>query len=131
VGRPARTAALDLEREGFAPGDEARVHVRSLLAGTVVAQVPPAGTPAVPGSRVHRLVSMGPAPPLWVMPDLTGLPLGRVETWATSSGFRLAPVRRIAAGTGQAGRVIGQLPAAGHPVASKAVLEITVDAGGI
>jgi beta-lactam-binding protein with PASTA domain len=129
VGSGARSVALRLEQEGFALGDEARVWSRSVAAGTVLAQSPPAGSPGVPGARVHRLVSSGPPPTRWVMPDLTGLARERAESWIASSGFRLAPVRRVPAGQ-PPGTVVGQLPLAGHPVASRGVVQLTVASGG-
>jgi serine/threonine-protein kinase len=129
VGSGARSVAVRLEQEGFALGDEARAWSRAAPAGMVLAQVPPADSPGVPGTRVHRLVSSGPLPTRWVMPDLTGLERPRAEAWIASSGFRLAPVRRIP-GPGAPGTVVGQLPLPGHPVASRAVIQLTVAAGG-
>ena len=64
-----------------------------------------------------------------VMPDLVGLPAIRVERWAESSGFRLAPRRRVAAPGAEEGTVVGQLPRAGHPVSSRGVIEISVATG--
>jgi beta-lactam-binding protein with PASTA domain len=130
VGEGARTVALRLEQAGFALGDEARFWSRGVPAGTVLAQSPAAGSPGVPGTRVHRLVSGGPPPTRWVMPDLTGLERARVESWITASGFRLAPVRRVA-GPGAPGTVVGQLPLPGHPVGSRAVVQLTVASGGL
>lgn len=130
VGAGARSVAVRLEQEGFALGDEARAWSRTVPAGTVLAQSPAAGSPGVPGTRVHRLVSGGPPATRWVMPDLTGLDRTRAESWIAASGFRLAPVRRIA-GPGAPGTVVGQLPLAGHPVNSRAVVQLTVAAGGM
>ena len=127
VGDGARTVAVRLEQEGFALGDEARAWSRSMPAGTVLAQVPSPGSPGVPGTRVHRLVSAGPPPARWVMPDLTGLARERAEAWIASSGFRLAPIVYVSGST--PGTVVGQLPLPGHPVTSRGVVQLTV-AGG-
>jgi len=127
VGAGARTVAVRLEQEGFALGDEARAWSRGVPAGTVLAQVPSPGSPGVPGARVHRLVSAGPPPTRWVMPDLTGLARERAEAWIASSGFRLAPVVYVPGST--PGTVVGQLPLPGHPVTSRGVVQLTV-AGG-
>ena len=127
VGSGARSVAVRLEQEEFALGDEARTWSRTVPAGTVLAQVPAPGSPGVPGTRVHRLVSNGPPPTRWVMPDLIGLPRARAESWIGSSGFRLAPVHTVA-GRGAPGTVVGQLPLPGHPVASRAVIQLTVAA---
>lgn len=126
VGRPARAVTIELSREGFGLGEEARCWSRGMASGLVLAQVPPAGSPSLPGSRIHRLVSQGPPPARWVMPDLVGMPLPSVERWATTSGFRLAPVRRVSDPDESPGTIVGQLPRAGHPVLSRSTIELTV-----
>ena len=128
VGAGSRTVAVRLEQEGFALGDEARTWSRAVPAGTVLAQVPAPGSPGVPGTRVHRLVSAGPPPTRWVMPDLTGLGRERAEAWVASSGFRLAPVVYVP-GSSSPGAVVGQLPLPGHPVVSRGVVQLTVGGG--
>jgi len=128
VGAGARTVAVRLEQEQFALGDEARAWARAVPAGTVLAQVPAPGSPAVPGTRVHRLVSAGPPPTRWVMPDLTGLARDRAEAWIASSGFRLAPVVYVP-GSSSPGTVVGQLPLPGYPVVSRGVVQLTVGGG--
>ncbi len=125
-GRADRTGSVEIQREGLVPGDLAAIPSRRSPAGTVLAQVPPAGTPAVPGMRVHRLVSSGPISPRWVMPDLTGLSLPPVERWLGDSGFRKGAVRRIDSTGFPPGTVVGQLPLAGYPVRAKDAVDLTV-----
>ena len=125
-GRPSREVGIRLEQDGFAAGDEARAHERLSTPGTVVAQVPAPDSPALPGSRVHRLVSAGPVPVRWVMPDLTGILLARAEDWIEIAGLRRGAVRRIPRDGRVAGVVVGQLPLSGHPVAARGVVELTV-----
>lgn len=124
VGQAAREVDHILRREGLLAGDEVRVPSRS-AEGTVLAQVPTPATPAVPNSRVHRLVSDGPRDPVWVMPDLRGRHSAPVSGWLEARGFRVAV--RSAGGSGQLPEtVVGQLPLAGHPVRRGAVVELTV-----
>jgi serine/threonine-protein kinase len=126
VGEAARTVEIRLRQEGFMPGEEARVHSRTDLPGTVISQVPPDGTPAVPKTRIHRLVSDGPPVPVWVMPDLSGLSRKRAQEWIESAGFRQGAVRRIRIGDRPVDTVVGQLPLAGYPVRSNDVVELSV-----
>jgi beta-lactam-binding protein with PASTA domain len=126
VGEAARTVEIRLRQEGFMPGDEARVNSRANLPGRVISQVPPAGTPAVPKTRIHRLVSDGAAVPVWVMPDLSGLTRRQAEQWIAERGFRQGAVRQVRIGGRPAGTVVGQLPLAGYPVRSKDVVELSV-----
>jgi serine/threonine-protein kinase len=126
VGQAARAVPIELRRDGFVPGDEARVPSPSVPEGRVMAQVPEAGATAVPSSRVHRLVSAGPSPPTWVMPDLTGLDRREVERWIEAHGFRRGAVRRLASARRPAGTVVAQLPLAGYPVRGRDVIELAI-----
>ena len=122
----ARAAEIQLKREGFALGAEARVWSMEATAGSVLTQVPPPGSPAVLGTRVHLLVSGGPPARQWVMPDLTGRSRESVEKWIDLCGFRRGSVRLVAASDRGPGTVVGQLPLAGYPVTSRGVVELTV-----
>jgi len=126
VGQPSRTVEIALRREGFLPGDEVKVYDDRAPRGSVIAQVPPPGTPSIPGERVHRLVSLGPSESVWVMPDLENRPRRDVQRFLDRSGFRLGPVRQVSH-TGRApGTVVGQLPPAGHPVRSGDVIHLSI-----
>ncbi len=126
VGRADRQMMIELQRDGFVGGDEAVIPFAQAPAGTVLAQVPPPGSLAVPGMRIHRLVSGGPARALWVMPDLTGRPLAKVEAWLATCGFRKGTVRRVDASDRAAGTVVGQFPAEGYPVSARDAVDLTV-----
>lgn len=126
IGHAARAVAIELRQENFTPGDEARVNSYDREVGQVIAQVPAAGTRVVPNSRVHRLVSDGPRPATWVMPDLTGRSRDDVERWIKLCGFRRGPVRRVDEPRRIPGTVVGQLPLAGYPIRSKDIVELAV-----
>jgi beta-lactam-binding protein with PASTA domain len=126
VGQPARQAELELRRSGLAPGWEARIHDDSVPVSHVIDEAPAPGTLSVSGERVHRLVSDGPRPPRWVMPDLTGQTLRDAQEWITLCGFRSRAVRRVPAEGKRSGTVVGQLPLSGYPVAKRDVVELTV-----
>lgn len=126
VGQGVRTAEVTLRRGGFAPGVNARAWSGEAAAGLIVAQVPPADSPAVHGTRVHRLVSDGPLPARWVMPDLTGRDRRTAERWIDASGFRKGPVRTVDSGGAVTGTIVGQLPLAGYPILSNGVVELAI-----
>jgi len=126
VGQASRAAALAFARGGFQAGDEAYAWSRDVAPGLVVAQVPEAGTLAVPDSRLHRLVSKGPRAAVWIMPDLLGLEQRQAERWVALSGFRTGAVRGVAAAGRVQGTVVGQYPLAGYPVRTRDIVELTV-----
>jgi serine/threonine-protein kinase len=84
-----RQADIVLGREGFAKGSTTRVHHPSVPRGSVIAQDPPPGASGAEGSRVDLMVSLGPAPEAFVLPDLTGRAAGEVETLLASRGIRV------------------------------------------
>ena len=126
VGQPARTVSITLRRQGFFPGDEARIYSYDISEGTVVAQVPPPGSPSVPGERVHRLISLGIPEAVWLMPDLVGRSRAEVERWLKLCGFRLGPVRSVSHTSRRSETVVGQLPLAGYPIRGRDVVQLTV-----
>ena len=126
IGKAARAVEFELRRDGYTPGDEARAHSSEAPAGSVVAQAPLSESPAVPGTRVHRLVSTGPREPVYVMPDLIGLSGTAARRWIRSYGFRPGPVREIGGRKSPRGQVVGKLPPAGYPVPSKQIVELSV-----
>ena len=126
TGKAARAVSFELQRDGFTPGDQAWAHTREVSTDRVMAQTPLSESPAVPGTRVHRLISKGTRAPVYVMPDLVGLSGTAARRWIRSYGFRVGPVREIRSGNMRPGQVVGQLPPAGYPVRSKQIVELNV-----
>jgi beta-lactam-binding protein with PASTA domain len=126
VGQGARAAEIELRREGLQPGSEAHVFFARSGAGEVLAQAPPPGTPAVPGTRIHRLVSDGEESKRWVMPELRGRSRDSAERWIDRWGFRHGAVRTVEAPGKAAGTVIGQLPLAGYPISVRGIVDLTI-----
>jgi serine/threonine-protein kinase len=126
VGRALRTVQIELQRDGFVPGSEARVPSSQTPAGTILAQVPSPATPAVARARVHYLVSEGPRARAWVMPDLTGLTRAEAERWVETSGFRVGAVRTVPGRPAPAGLVVGQMPLSGYPIRTKDMVDLAV-----
>jgi serine/threonine-protein kinase len=125
-GHASRAVAIELEQEGLVPGDEARVPSYELEVGRVLGQVPEAGATVVPSSRIHRLVSDGPPPATWVMPDLTGKTRGEAERWIELCGFRRGIVERVRRSGAAPGTVVAHLPQAGYPIRSRDIVELAV-----
>jgi len=69
TGKTLDQARTLLAEAGYTVGSLARIHSES-PAGTVLASLPPAGTPLPAKSKVRLLVSLGPAPKRTLVPDL-------------------------------------------------------------
>ena len=126
TGKAARAVEIRLRRDGFVPGDEARTYSAEVPADRVLAQAPPSESPAVPSTRVHRLISAGPRDVVYVMPDLTGLSETAARKWIGQYGFRVGTVRKIRSHGRRAGEVVGQIPLSGYPVRSREVVDLGV-----
>jgi serine/threonine-protein kinase len=89
VGQSYRQAGIALDRGGLTVGSVSRLHHASVPRGQVVSQDPPFGAQCAEGTRVDLLVSLGPPPDAWVLPDLTGRPAREVESLLQRHGIRV------------------------------------------
>jgi serine/threonine-protein kinase len=87
AGQSLRSARLTLGNAGYERGDVIYVPSASVARNFVVASDPPAGDRAMPGDKVHLLVSSGPKRPEWVMPDLAGQELQLTADRLNFAGF--------------------------------------------
>jgi len=126
AGQSPRAAVLALRQRGLEIGDVIRVHEARAKAGDIFAQDPPAGTPVRENAKVHVLASLGPWPRTYVMPDLRGRPLSRVEVLLAAVGIRVADVRQQVTPGQPEGLVQAQLPPPGTPVSTDAAVSLVV-----
>ncbi len=116
-----------LQREGVRMGRVSKVTHRLLPADCVVAAWPKPGTPVGRGATVDLLVSSGPPPRRYYMPDLRGLDAQATKQELEASGLRV--IQRIHGSSRERpGQVIEQTPPPGHPVQAGGTVEI--QAGG-
>lgn len=88
VGLSIRQAAIALQHERLETGTISRTHHARTPRGAVIAQDPAGGSSLPEGGRVDLLVSLGPAPAAYVLPDLTGRPLVEVEGILSRANLR-------------------------------------------
>ena len=123
-----KLAGENYRKAGFFPADQSRVSSAEAPRDVVIAQDPPAETPLERGGRISLLVSSGKKAQALVMPKLVGRKaddaVRAVERMGhqhrilyKTSGDKSQPVERT---------VVGQKPAAGHPVTADASVEIVV-----
>jgi eukaryotic-like serine/threonine-protein kinase len=111
-----RDAKSTLERYGFRVGEIFRVHSDRVPRDNVMAQSPQAALKIMKGGAVTLLVSDGPWPVSYVMPDLRGQPQAVASEMAAAIGLRVERVRYIDRPEARAGSVITQQPAPGQRV---------------
>jgi len=92
TGTSERAAEINIRRRGLALGSLAQVSLPDAPQDQVVSQSPPANASGIAAPKIDLLVSAGPAPPAYVMPNLTGQPLGSATLALQDAGMRIGKV---------------------------------------
>jgi eukaryotic-like serine/threonine-protein kinase len=105
TGESERAAELNIRRRGLALGSVAQISFpadspfasSNFLPDQVVSQSPPANASGVSAPKINLLVSSGSEAAAYVMPNLTGQPLGSVTLALQDAGMRVGKVSVIPA----------------------------------
>jgi beta-lactam-binding protein with PASTA domain len=113
IGETERTAQLRLTQDGLTLSDLSEVRSQDFAPDVIVAQTPPAKSPA---GRVALLVNRGERGASYVMPDLIGVNGDRAADILRNRNFRVAVVGSNPYPGVVAGVVIRQSPQAGFRI---------------
>jgi beta-lactam-binding protein with PASTA domain len=92
TGGSERVAELNIRRRGLTLGSVAQLNLPDVPLDQVISQSPPANASGVSAPKINLLVSAGPEPPTYVMPNLTGQPLGSAMLALQDAGIRVGKV---------------------------------------
>ena len=92
TGQSERVAELNVRRRGLDLGSVAQVNLPDAPADQVVSQSPPAKASGVSAPKINLLVSRGPEPAAYVMPNFAGQPLGSVTLMLQDAGIKVGKV---------------------------------------
>jgi beta-lactam-binding protein with PASTA domain len=109
-----RVAELNVRRRGLDLGSLAQVNLPDASADLVVSQSPPANAKGVSVPKISLLVSRGPDPSAFVMPNFVGQPLGSVTLALQDAGIRTGRIAVIPVG-----------PPLGGPIEPTKLLAVT------
>ena len=115
-GRLSGEAKATLERYGLRLGELLRIHTERVARETVIAQNPPGEAKIMKGGPVTLLVSDGPWPVSYVMPDLRGQPQYVANEMMASIGLVVEKVSYAERPEARAGSVLDQRPSPGQKV---------------
>jgi serine/threonine-protein kinase len=123
VGQSERTARIRLEQDGIQLTSVSEISSSEYPVDAVIAQdpLPPALAP-----RVSMLVNRGPQPLTYLMPNLIGLDLARINGMLESSGFRITVVESQNYPGITPGVIVRQQPASGSQVPEDGSVTIEV-----
>jgi eukaryotic-like serine/threonine-protein kinase len=126
TGSSIRMARIQLLRGGMQIGEISSSYLPGWPADAVVQQNPPAGTTDVTSPHENVLVSLGPRPPSFPMPDLVGLSLGDAEARLASAGLKVSKLNLAPSADSAHGTVVGEIPPRGARVDPAASIELNV-----
>jgi beta-lactam-binding protein with PASTA domain len=92
TGGSERVAELNIRRRGLSLGSVAHVNLPDVPQDLVISQSPPANASGVSAPKISLLVGDGPEPVIYVMPNLTGQPLGSATLALQDAGIRVGRV---------------------------------------
>jgi|SRR5580692_2713893 beta-lactam-binding protein with PASTA domain len=95
TGGSERVAELNIRRRGLSLGSVARVNLPDVPLDQVISQSPPANASGVSAPKISLLVSDGPEPLVYVMPNLAGQPLGSATLALQDAGIKVGRVSVI------------------------------------
>jgi len=119
-----REDRIALLRNGLQVGEVSSAYSDAAPADTVMVQDPTAGTNNAATSHVDMLVSLGPHPPEYVMPDLRGLTLGEAEGKIAAAGLKVGKIGFAPMSGSSHGVVFAQTPAHGARVDSATAIDL-------
>lgn len=92
TGGSERVAELNIRRRGLSLGSVAHVNFPEVPLDRVMSQSPPPNASGVSAPKISLLVSDGPEPFVYVMPNLTGQPLGSAMLALQDAGIKVGKV---------------------------------------
>jgi beta-lactam-binding protein with PASTA domain len=124
--RNLRSARIELLRTGMQVGEISSLYLPGWSPDTIVQQEPAPGTTDVSSPHVDLLVSLGPGPVAYVMPELVGLSLGEAEKKLSSAGLKVSKLTFSPVPGALHGAVIGQSPPRGTRVDPASSIDLQV-----
>ena len=121
-----RTARIELLRGGLQTGEVSSAYLGGAGNDVVLQQDPAPGTSNVTSPHVDMLVSLGPRPAAYVMPELIGQSLNEAESKLTGIGLKSPKLTLTPLPGGLHGTVLGQTPARGARLEASTQVELQI-----
>ena len=120
-------ARMIIEENGISRGHLSHTYSSSVEADHVIAQVPAAGFMITRGAKVDMLVSTGPHPVKYLMPDLFGISLDQAVFLIEKANLRVGDIRSQLDIQKNRNAVLGQEPPAGYPAVESSPVHLVIN----
>lgn len=124
--RSLRASRIELLRSGMQAGEISSLYLPEWQEDTVIKQDPAPGTTDSTSAHVDMLVSLGPRPPAYVMPELIGLSLAQAEAMLSPAKLKVSKITFTPAPGAPHGIVVGQTPGHGSRVEAGTGIDLEV-----
>jgi eukaryotic-like serine/threonine-protein kinase len=121
-----RAAQIQLLRSGLQVGEVSSIYLPGSSANQVLEQDPRAGKIDNVSPHVDLLVSLGPRPPAYVMPNLVGLLLPAAQAELKSAGLSVAKFSLASVPGAAHGSILSQSPERGERVDATTNIDLQV-----
>ncbi len=115
-GLDLEQARLILEQNGIIEGVLSKAYNKMAGEGSVIAQDPPSGATLNRGEAVNLLVSLGPRPEEYRMPDVKNLSLDRAVDLIKKNKLEIGMIKPVYLSDSPPNLVVGQDPPSGYRV---------------
>jgi len=121
-----RAARIELLRSGLQTGEISSAYLPGTSNDVVLQQDPAPGTSNVTSPHVDMLVSLGPRPFAYMMPELVGQSLNEAESKLTGIGMKSPKLTLTPLPGGLHGTVVGQSPARGARIDTATQVDLQI-----
>jgi serine/threonine-protein kinase len=121
-----RAARIELLRSGLQAGEISSLYLPDGQSDMVLQQDPAPGTSNVTSPHVDMLVSLGPRPVGYVMPELVGQTLTEAESRLTGIGMKSPKLTLTPLPGGLHGTVVGQTPLRGARIDASTQVDLQI-----
>lgn len=126
-GLSIQQARIILDENGLCLGKQSHVFHKNTQKEAVVTQTPTPGTGMERGRCVDLLLSLGPRPRAYKMPNLYGNPIEDALLQVDVAGLRLGSIQSVFLKNKPVDMVSGQIPPAGHRILEGSRVDLKVN----
>lgn len=125
-GSDIKDVAFKLTAESLPVGMQAHTYHNSVAANHIIATNPEGGSEVPRGTQVDILVSLGPRPVAYVMPDLIGKTKEQVQAQFEQTPFSIGFEQEKTDDPSRRNKVVAQEPAPGKRLDSQATINLKI-----